>query len=116
MEGKVTADAICILLEEHNVNNLRYVDGTVVIAETKKTCKKIVGIVEEASRKKGLESKGISNGRQSKQKVSTDQYLYQRKYTQARILIASDGRNNTEITSRIAQAKKFSENEINTNK
>ena len=31
-------------------------------------------------------------------------------------LIARDGRNNTEIASRIAQALKFSENEINTNK
>ncbi|GFO41281.1 endonuclease-reverse transcriptase [Plakobranchus ocellatus] len=38
-----------------NINNLRYVDDTVLIAENKEDLQKLLNIVEEESRKKGLE-------------------------------------------------------------
>ncbi|GFN87694.1 hypothetical protein PoB_001420000 [Plakobranchus ocellatus] len=38
-----------------NINNLRYADDTVLIAENKEDLQKLLNIVEEESRKKGLE-------------------------------------------------------------
>ncbi|GFO06202.1 retrovirus-related pol polyprotein from type-1 retrotransposable element r2 [Plakobranchus ocellatus] len=38
-----------------NINNLRYADDTVLIAENKEDLQKLLDIVEEESRKKGLE-------------------------------------------------------------
>ncbi|GFR97409.1 retrovirus-related Pol polyprotein from type-2 retrotransposable element R2DM [Elysia marginata] len=39
----------------YNVNNIRYADDTVLIAENKDDLQKLLNIVEEESRKKGLE-------------------------------------------------------------
>ncbi|GFO24253.1 retrovirus-related pol polyprotein from type-1 retrotransposable element r2 [Plakobranchus ocellatus] len=41
-----------------NINNLRYVDDTMLIAENKEDLQKLLNIVEEESRKKGLELNG----------------------------------------------------------
>ncbi|GFO16572.1 catenin (cadherin-associated protein), alpha 3 [Plakobranchus ocellatus] len=38
-----------------NINNLRYADDTVLIAENKEDLQKLLNIVDEESRKKGLE-------------------------------------------------------------
>ncbi|GFO12851.1 retrovirus-related pol polyprotein from type-1 retrotransposable element r2 [Plakobranchus ocellatus] len=38
-----------------NINNLRYADDTVLIAENKEDLQKLLNIVEEENRKKGLE-------------------------------------------------------------
>ncbi|GFO08048.1 retrovirus-related pol polyprotein from type-1 retrotransposable element r2 [Plakobranchus ocellatus] len=44
-----------IKVDGQNINNLRYADDTVLIAENKEDLQKLLNIVEEKSRKKGLE-------------------------------------------------------------
>ena len=99
----------------HNINNLRYADDTVLISENEKDLQQLLNIVESKSKEKGLELKSkktevmvISrkeepplinitiNGIKLKQR---DHFKY------LGALISSDGRNNTEISARIAQAK-----------
>ena len=99
----------------HNINNLRYADDTILIAENREDLQMLLDIVEEESRKKGLElnkkktevmvisrrqlsPEGNISIRGTKLK-QRDQFKY------LGTLISSDGRNNTEISSRIAQAK-----------
>ncbi|GFO08467.1 endonuclease-reverse transcriptase [Plakobranchus ocellatus] len=98
-----------------NINNLRYADDTVLIAENEKDLQQLLDIVKEESEKKGLELNRkktevmvvsrkqelpIINiyikGTRLKQK---DQFKYLGSW------ISSDGRNNSEVASRIAQAK-----------
>ena len=99
----------------HNINNLRYADDTVLISENEKDLQQLLNIVESKSKEKGLELNSkktevivISrkeepplfnitiNGIKLKQR---DHFKYMG------ALVSSDGRNNTEISARIAQAK-----------
>ena len=108
----------------HNVNNLRYADDSILIAENKEDLQ-LWDIIKEESRKKRLEldSKKIEimaisqnnecpqinifiNGNKLKQR---DQFKYLGTFK------SSDGCHNTETTSRIAQTKKLPQNKICTN-
>ena len=98
----------------HNINNLRYADDTVLISENEKDLQ-LLNIVESKSKEKGLEL----NSKKTEVMVISrkeeppliditinDIKLKQRdhfKYLGA--LVSIDGRNNTEISARIAQAK-----------
>ncbi|GFO12756.1 endonuclease-reverse transcriptase [Plakobranchus ocellatus] len=120
----------CLLLQKHglsleghpgikiggsNINNLRYADDTVLIAENEKDLQQLLDIVKEESEKKGLE---LNRKKTEVMVVSRKQELPiiniyikgtrlkqkdQFKYLGS--LISSDGRNNSEVASRIAQAK-----------
>ncbi|GFO49904.1 structural maintenance of chromosomes protein [Plakobranchus ocellatus] len=98
-----------------NINNLRYADDTVLIAENEKDLQQLLDIVKEESEKKGLE---LNRKKTEVMVVSQKQELPiiniyikgtrlkqkdQFKYLGS--LISSDGRNNSEVASRIAQAK-----------
>ncbi|GFO28243.1 endonuclease-reverse transcriptase [Plakobranchus ocellatus] len=98
-----------------NINNLRYADDTVLIAENEKDLPQLLDIVKEESEKKGLE---LNRKKTEVMVVSRKQELPiiniyikgtrlkqkdQFKYLGS--LISSDGRNNSEVASRIAQAK-----------
>ncbi|GFO35233.1 endonuclease-reverse transcriptase [Plakobranchus ocellatus] len=98
-----------------NINNLRYADDTVLIAENEKDLQQLLDIVKEESEKKGLE---LNRKKTEVMVVSRKQELPiiniyikgtrlkqkdQFKYLGS--LISSDGRNNSEVASRIAQAK-----------
>ena len=98
----------------HNINNLRYADDTVLISENEKDLQRLLNIVDSKSKEKGLElnskktevmvisRKGeppliiTINGIKLKQR---DHFKY------LGASVSSDGRNNTEISARIAQAK-----------
>ena len=99
----------------HNINNLRYADDTVLISENEKDLQQLLNIVESKSEENGseLNSKKTEvmvisrkeepplinitiNGIKLKQR---DHFKY------LGALVSSDGRNNTEISARIAQAK-----------
>ena len=99
----------------HNINNLRYADYTVLISENEKDLQQLLNIVESKIKEKGLELNSkktevmvISrkeepplinitiNGTKFKQR---DHFKY------LGALVSSYGRNNTEISVRIAQAK-----------
>ena len=99
----------------HNINNLRYADDTVLISENEKDLQQLLNIVESKSKEKRLELNSkktevmvisrkeeppliniTSNGIKRKQR---DHFKY------LGALVSSDGRNNTEISARIAQAK-----------
>ena len=99
----------------HNINNLRYADDTVLISENEKDLQQLLDIVESKSKEKGLE---LNSKKKEVMVISRKEEpplinitingikLKQRdhfKYLGA--LISSDGRNNTEISARIAQAK-----------
>ena len=99
----------------HNINNLRYADDTVLISENEKDLQQLLNIVESKSKEKGLE---LNSKKTEVMVISRKEEpplinitingikLKQRdhfKYLGA--LISSDGRNNTEISARIAQAK-----------
>ena len=101
----------------HNVNNLRYADDTVLISENEKDLE-LLNIVESKSKEKGLE---LNSKKTEVMVISRKEEpplinitincikLKQRdhfKYLGA--LISSDSRNNTEISARIAQAKRRS--------
>ncbi|GFO36468.1 katanin p60 ATPase-containing subunit a-like 2, partial [Plakobranchus ocellatus] len=98
-----------------NINNLRYADDTVLIAENEKDLQQLLDIVKEESEKKGLE---LNRKKTEVMVVSRKQELPiiniyikgtrlkqkdQFKYLGS--LISSDGRNNSEVASRIAQVK-----------
>ncbi|GFO21283.1 endonuclease-reverse transcriptase [Plakobranchus ocellatus] len=95
--------------------SLRYADDTVLIAENEKDLQQLLDIVKEESEKKGLE---LNRKKTEVMVVSRKQELPiiniyikgtrlkqkdQFKYLGS--LISSDGRNNSEVASRIAQAK-----------
>ena len=99
----------------HNINNLRYADDTVLISENEKDLQQLLNIVESKSKEKGLE---LNSKKTEVMLISRKEEpplinitingikLKQRdhfKYLGA--LVSSDGRNNTEISARIAQAK-----------
>ena len=99
----------------HNINNLRYADDTVLISENEKDLQQLLNIVESKSKEKGLE---LNSKKTEVMVISRKEEpplinitingikLKQRdhfKYLGA--LISSDGRDNTEISARIAQAK-----------
>ncbi|GFS22584.1 endonuclease-reverse transcriptase [Elysia marginata] len=86
----------------YNVNNIKYADDTVLVAENKDDLQKLLNIVEEES----------SDGNQSETRTSkcdifiNDAILKQQdKFKYLGTIITSDGRNNNEIAARIAQAK-----------
>ena len=98
----------------HNINNIRYADDTVLISENEKDLQ-LLNIVESKSKEKGLE---LNSKKTEVMVISRKEEpplinitfngikLKQRdhfKYLGA--LVSSDGRNNTEISARIAQAK-----------
>ena len=96
------------------VNNLRYADDTVLIAENINDLQKLLDIVEKESKKKGLELNSKKTevmviSRKSHPKC--DIYMGETKLKQREsfkylgTLITQDGRNNTEVKSRIVQAK-----------
>ncbi|GFS23991.1 endonuclease-reverse transcriptase [Elysia marginata] len=99
----------------YNVNDIRYADDTVLIAENKDDLQKLLNIVEEESRKKGLEPNSkktevmVISRKQEPPKSDifiNDAKLKQRdKFKYLGTIITSDGRNNNEIAARIAQAK-----------
>ena len=99
----------------HNINNLRYADDTVLISENEKDLQQLLNIVESKSKEKGLE---LNSKKTEVMVISRKEEpplinitinsikLKQRdhfKYLGA--LVSKDGRNNTEISARIAQAK-----------
>ena len=99
----------------HNINNLRYADDTVLISENEKDLQQLLNIVGSKSKKKGLE---LNSKKTEVMVISRKEEpplinitingikLNQRdhfKYLGA--LVSSDGRNNTEISAKIAQAK-----------
>ena len=97
-----------------NVNNLRYADDTVLIAENEKDLQNLLDIVERESAKKGLEL----NGKKTevmvvsrKSNITCNLYTKGTKLKQRETfkylgtLITQDGRNGVEVSSRIAQAK-----------
>ena len=99
----------------HNINNLRNVDDTVLISENEKDLQQLLTIVASKSKEKGLE---LNSKKTEVMVISRKEEpplinitinnikLKQRdhfKYLGA--LVSSDGRNNTEISARIAQAK-----------
>ena len=99
----------------HNINNLRYADDTVLVSENEKDLQQLLNIVESKSKEKGLE---LNSKKTEVMVISLKEEppllnitikgikLKQRdhfKYLGA--LVSSDGRNNTEISARIAQAK-----------
>ena len=104
-----------IRVEGHNINNLRYADDTVLISENEKDLQQLLNIVESKSKEKGLE---LNSKKTEDMVISRKEEpplinitingikLKQRdhfKYLGA--LVSGDGRNNTEISARIAQAK-----------
>ena len=103
----------------HNINNLRYADDTILISENEKDLQQLLNIVESKSKEKGLE---LNSKKTEVMVISRKEEpplinitingikLKQRdhfKYLAA--LVSSDGRNNTEISARIAQAKIMSQ-------
>ncbi|GFS00757.1 endonuclease-reverse transcriptase [Elysia marginata] len=100
----------------YKVNNIRYyADDTVLIAENKDNLQKLLNIVEEESRKKGLELNSkktevmVINRKQEPPKcdifINDAKLQQQDKFKYLGTIITSDGRNNNEIAARIAQAK-----------
>ena len=76
-----------VIVGGHNINNLRYTDGPVSIAQNKEDLQQLLDIVERENRKKGLE-------------------LNSKKTEVIGSLISSHGHNFTKIASRLAKAKK----------
>lgn len=96
-------------------NNLRYADDTVLIAENKEDLQELLNIVEKESRKKGLELNSkkteVMVVSRKKEVPVCDIYTNGTKLKQTQSFvylgtrITSDGRSDSEIKSRIAQAK-----------
>ena len=99
----------------HNVNNLRYADDIVLIAENESDLQNLLNVIEEERRRKGFElntkkTQVMVISRQP-EPVSCNIFINGLKLKQREQfkylgnLISSHGRNNTEIITRIAQAK-----------
>ena len=94
---------------------MRYADDTVLIAENKEDLQKLVNIVEEESRQKGLDLNSkktevmVISRKQENPKcdifVSGIKLKQRDQFKYLGTFISSDGRNSIEISSRIAQAK-----------
>ncbi|GFS12865.1 endonuclease-reverse transcriptase [Elysia marginata] len=99
----------------HIINNLRYADDIVLIAENARDLQRLLDIVREKSKNRGLEINSkkteitVVSRKETPPNINiyiNDTKLQQRdqfKYLGA--LISSDGRNTSEISSRIAQSK-----------
>ncbi|GFS13080.1 endonuclease-reverse transcriptase [Elysia marginata] len=99
----------------HIINNLRYADDIVLIAENAKDLKRLLDIVREESQKRGLQLNSkktiimVVSWKETPPNINiyiNDTKLQQGdqfKYLGA--LISSDGRDTSEISSRIAQSK-----------
>ena len=108
-----------IKVEGHNVNNLRYADDTVLIAENKDDLQQLLDIVEEEISKKGtkLNSKNpelmvLSRNNESPEInifINGNKLKQRHQFKYLGTLISSNGCNKNEIASRITQAKKLSE-------
>ncbi|GFO15752.1 hypothetical protein PoB_004225700 [Plakobranchus ocellatus] len=113
IEDKGTSNAIKV--GGQNINNLRYADDTVLIAENKEDLQKLLNIVEEESRKKRLELNSkktevmvISRKQES---PKCDIFINKIKLKQTEkvkylgTIISNDGKTNRKISARTAQAK-----------
>ncbi|GFS05260.1 RNA-directed DNA polymerase from mobile element jockey [Elysia marginata] len=99
----------------HNINNLRYADGTVLIAENESDSQKLLDVVYSESQKKGLElnSKKTevmvisrkANSLPVNVTVNKNKLTQRENFKYLGTLISSDGRSDTEIQARMAQAK-----------
>ncbi|GFO08077.1 RNA-directed DNA polymerase from mobile element jockey [Plakobranchus ocellatus] len=98
-----------------NINNLRYADDTVLIAENKEDLQKLLNIVEEESRKKGLELNSkktevmVISSKQESPKcdifINKVKLKQTEKFKYLRTIISNNGKTNREISARTAQAK-----------
>ncbi|GFO09658.1 endonuclease-reverse transcriptase, partial [Plakobranchus ocellatus] len=98
-----------------NINNLRYADNTVLIAENKEDLQKLLNIIEEESRKKGLELNSkktevmVINCKQESPKcdifINEVKLKQTEKFKYLGTIISNDGKTNREISARTAQAK-----------
>ncbi|GFO18604.1 cyclin-dependent kinase-like 2 [Plakobranchus ocellatus] len=98
-----------------NINNLRYADDTVLIAENKEDLQKLLNIVEEESRKKGLELNSkktevmVISRKQESPKcdifINKVKLKQTEKFNYLGTIISNDGKTNREISARTAQAK-----------
>ena len=118
-----------ISLGGHNINNLRYADDAVLIAESEQTLQNMLDTVVVASEKKGLalnisktESMTISKNPQAPPCNINSRGIPVKqvdKFKYLGYLLTSDGKCTTEICKRIAEAKvtfkKFSSIMINRN-
>ena len=96
----------------HNVNNFRYADDSELIAENKE----LLDILDEESRKKGLElnskkTEVMVDSRNNKRQqidifINRNKFKQRNQFKYFATLISNDGCNSTEIASRIAKAKK----------
>ncbi|GFO45212.1 endonuclease-reverse transcriptase [Plakobranchus ocellatus] len=98
-----------------NINNLRYADDTVLIAENKEDLQKLLNIVEEESRKTGLELNSkktevmVISRKQESPKcdifINEVKLKQTEKFKYLGTIISNDGKTNREISARTAQAK-----------
>ncbi|GFS24491.1 endonuclease-reverse transcriptase [Elysia marginata] len=99
----------------HNIKNLRYAEDTVLIAENESDLQKLLDVVYSESQKKGLElnSKKTevmvisrkANSPPVNVTVNKNKLTQRENFKYLGTLISSDGRSDTEIQARIAQAK-----------
>ncbi|GFR58388.1 endonuclease-reverse transcriptase [Elysia marginata] len=99
----------------HNIKNLRYADDTVLIAENESDLQKLLDVVYSESQKKGLElnskkTEGMVISRKANSlpvnvTVNKNKLTQRENFKYLGTLISSDGRSDTEIQARIAQAK-----------
>ena len=99
----------------HNINNLRYADDTVLLAENKEDLQKLLSMVNEESREKGL----FMNAKKTKTMVITKQkepididikieecpVEQVKEFTYLGQLVTSDAKSDKEIKRRIMLAK-----------
>ena len=109
-----------ITINGHNINNLRYVDDTALIASDEEKLQRLVDIVKECSSKAGLDMNAkktktmiISKKPENEKKVNIlidGEPLEQvQKFKYLGTQVTEDGRSETELNSRIGAAKtKFS--------
>ncbi|GFO02086.1 endonuclease-reverse transcriptase [Plakobranchus ocellatus] len=98
-----------------NINNLRYADDTVLIAENKEDLQKLPNIIEEESRKKGLELNRkktevmVISRKQESPKcdifINEVKLKQTEKFKYLGTIISNDGKTNREISARTTQAK-----------
>ncbi|GFN91366.1 endonuclease-reverse transcriptase [Plakobranchus ocellatus] len=98
-----------------NINNLRYADDTVLITENKEDLQKLLNIVEEESRKKGLELNSnktevmVISRKQESPKcdifINEVKLKQTEKFKHLGTIISNDGKTNREISARTAQAQ-----------
>ncbi|GFN74890.1 endonuclease-reverse transcriptase [Plakobranchus ocellatus] len=99
-----------IKVGRQNINNLRYADDTVLLAENKENLQKLLNIVEEESRKKGLELNSkktevmvISRKRESPKCdifVNEVKPKQREKFKYLGTIISNGGKTNREISAR----------------